>query len=208
MNLGPTIRWLSLIAWLLRHPEAAARRGLCDERLQEKLGWVAEYEQDIAVWQECLEVLSRSLTFINEQHLFRGAADGLQEAIGDSLEHAASQELARRLIDFVRESEQQLRPGERLPLSTEILESAFGLYKQLEGQHSKSGFTSLLACFPALLKPTTPEGVRAAFARTSAKDVTAWVQEHFGSTVPARRNAAYAEHQAATKSATIPHNVT
>ena len=85
----------------------------------------------------------------------------------------------------------------------EILESAFGRSKQLEGQHRKSGFTSLLACFPALLKPTTPDGVREAFARTSAKEVTAWGQEHFGSTVTARRNAA-AEHQAATKSATIP----
>ena len=86
----------------------------------------------------------------------------------------------------------------------EILESAFGRSKQLEGQHRKSGFTSLLACFPALLKPTTPDGVRAAFTRTSAKDVTAWVQEHFGSTVTARRKAASAEHQAATKSATLP----
>jgi hypothetical protein len=30
-------------------------------------------------------------------------------------------------------------------MSTEILESVFGLYKQLEGQQSRSGFTSLLA---------------------------------------------------------------
>ena len=92
-------------------------------------------------------------------------------------------------------------------MSTEILESVFGLYKQLERQHSKSGFTSLLACLPALLKPTTPEGVRDAFGRVSAKDVKTWVKKHFGSTVTSRRNAAYAEHKAALKSATVQHAI-
>ena len=126
----------------------------------------------------------------------------MRSVIGDSLEHATSREIARRLIEFVRDAEQHLHAGERLPLSTEILESAFGLYKQLEGQQSKSGFTSLLACFPALLKPATPDGVRDGFARVSAKEVKAWVKKHFGSTVTSRRNAAYAEHKSALTSAT------
>jgi hypothetical protein len=202
MNLASKIRWLTMLVWLLRNPAAAARSGISDERMQEKLGWVLQYEGDIEVWQECQDVVSRSLTFINEQYLFQGAADGLRVAIGDSLKHAQSKELARRLMEFVAEAEPQLRPGERLPMSTEILESAFGLYKQLEGQHSKSGFTSLLACFPALLKPATPAGIIDAFGRVSAKDVKAWVKQHFGSTVTSRRNAAYAEHKAALKSAT------
>ena len=126
----------------------------------------------------------------------------MRSVIGDSLEHATSREIAPRLIAFVRDAEQHLHAGERLPLSTEILESAFGLYKQLEGQQSKSGFTSLLACFPALLKPATPDGVRDGFARVSAKEVKAWVKKHFGSTVTSRRNAAYAEHKSALISAT------
>lgn len=141
MNLDSKIRWLTLIAWLLKHPDTQTREDISDERMQDKFGWVQNYEDDVAVWQECQDVVSRSLTFINEQFLFRGAADGLRIAIGDSLEHDKSKELARRLIDFVDDAEQPLRVGERLPMSTEILESVFGLYKQLEGQHSQSGFT-------------------------------------------------------------------
>ncbi len=93
--------------------------------------------------------------------------------IGDSLEHDQSKERAGRLIEFVHDAEGLLRDGERLPMSTQILESVFGLYKQLERQHSKSGFTRLLASLPALLKPTTPGSVREAFGRVSAKDVKA-----------------------------------
>ena len=123
--------------------------------------------------------------------------------IGSTRSAIQQTELAQRLIAFVAESEVLLREGERLPMSTEILESSFGLYKQLERQHSKSGFTSLLACLPALLKPTTPERVKAAFARTSAKDVKEWVKKHFPSTVTSRRRAAYAEYRAALKRATV-----
>jgi hypothetical protein len=208
MNLASTIRWMTMIAWLLKNPDATAREGIRDQRMQDKLGWVEDYADEIAVWQECQDVVSASLTFINEQYLFQGAADGLRSVIGDSLKHDKSQELAKRLIDFVHDAQQQLRAGERLPMSTGILESVFGLYKQLERQQSKSGFTSLLACLPALLKPATPDGVRDAFGRVSAKDVKAWVKKHFGSTVTSRRNAAYAEHKAALKSATIQHAAT
>lgn len=203
MNLASKIRWMTMIVWLLKTPDATAREGISDERMQDKLGWVEQYEDDIRVWQECQDIVSRSLTFINEQYLFKGASDGLRSVIGNSLRHDKSRELARRLIDFVHDAEPHLRVGERLPMSTEILESAFGLYKQLERQHSKSGFASLLACLPALLKPTTPAGVRDAFGRVSGKDVKAWVKERFGPTVTSRRNAAYAEHKAALKNATV-----
>ena len=44
------------------------------------------------------------------------------------------------LLKFVRQSESKLAEGQRLPMSTEILEASFGLFKQLECQHSKGGF--------------------------------------------------------------------
>jgi len=207
MNLSGTLAWLTMTLWLLRTPEAKSRVGIREERMQEKLGWVAEYGDEIAVWQECQDLVSAAVTFINEQGLFQGASRELRAVIGNKLEHGTSQELAQRLIAFVAESEKPLREGERLPMSTEILESSFGLYKQLERQHSKSGFTSLLACLPALLKPTTPERVKVAFARTSAEDVTAWTEKHFPSTVTSRRHAAHAEHQSALKRATAEAGV-
>lgn len=72
MNLASIIRWMAMIAWLLKNPDATARKGISDERMQDKLGWVAHYADDIVVWQECQDVVSTSLTFINEQYLFKG----------------------------------------------------------------------------------------------------------------------------------------
>ena len=203
MNLAATLRWAMMIVWLLKHPEAKGRQSVTSERMTDKLGWVASYAEDFAVWQECQEVVSASLTFINQQGLYRGASGDLRSAIGEPLVHATSKEVAARLTAFVAEAEAPLREGERLPMSTEILESSFGLFKQLEGQHSKGGFTSLLASFPALLKPTTPEAVSEAFARVSHKAVKKWVKENLGSTLTSRRQAAYVEYKNAIKRATL-----
>lgn len=201
-NLASTLRRLTRILWLLRNPDAKARAGISAERRPEKLGWVAEYAEEIAVWQECPEVVSASGTFLNKHGLFRGASAELRTVIGGQLKHSASRELAKRWMDFVAEPEKRLREGERLPMSTEIVESSLGLSKPLEGQPSKSGFTSWLACWPALLKPTTPAGVRRAFGRTSLKAVREGTSQHFSSTITSRRQAAYAEHKTALQRAT------
>ena len=137
------------------------------------------------------------VTFVNEQALFRGASDQLQSLLSSLEMCDASQTVADRLLEFLREHELKLQDGQRLPLSTEILESCFGLYKQLERQHSKGGFTSLLASFGAFLHPATPDSIREAFARISVKDMRTWVTKNLGSTVATKRQSAFAEFKKA-----------
>jgi hypothetical protein len=193
MNLAATLRWATLVLWLLLHPEARARRGLSTERLTAKLGWLGEFGAEVAMWNECQKLISVSVTFLNEQGLTSGTTARLRVQLAEHATQPTSRELATRLLAFVQESESRLPPSVRLPLSTEILESTFGLYKQLERQHSKGGFTSLLAAFPALLQPATPELIREAFARVSHKTLRQWIADNLGSTVAAKRLAAYQE---------------
>ena len=198
MNLAPTLAWAAAVLWLLDHPEAKSRAGLRPERLEEKLGWLRSFGTELAEWGECQQVINAGLTFINQQGLFRGAGVQLRAAMGTNLKHAASQQLVQRLVDFVTAAEGQLKEGERLPMSTEILESSFALYKQLERQHSKGGFTSLLASFGALLKPATDDSIRRAFSTVSVKDVRQWTRENLGVTLTSKRCATYKEFRSAT----------
>jgi hypothetical protein len=195
MNLASTLRWGAVTLWLLDHPEACGRRSISPERMEAKLGWLREYPPDVARWQACQRVVSTGVTFVNEQGLFRGAAARFQQLVAADLTCDASREVAARLTTFLRESEQTLTEGERLPLSTEILESSFARYKQLERQHSKGGFTGLLASFAALLRPATPERVREAFAGVSVKEARRWIKQHLPETLTAKRQAAYREYR-------------
>lgn len=199
MNLGATLDWAATVLWLLDHPQAEARKLVATERLEEKLGWLRSFAPQLAEWRECQQVIDAGVKFINEQGLFCGAGAQLRAAMSTNQMHAAGQQLAERLIDFVTASEVQLKEGERLPMSTEILESTFALYKQLERQHSKGGFTSLLAGFGALLKKATAETVTRAFTAVSVADVQQWIRKNLGSTLTSKRLATYKEFKSVTK---------
>ena len=138
-------------------------------------------------------MVSAAVTFVNEQGLFRGAADRLAEILASLTMCETSRTVAERLLEFLRDHELKLTDDQRLPLSTEILESCFGLFKQLERQHSKGGFTSLLAAFGALLKPATADSVRQDFARVSVTQLRTWVSDNLGTTLASKRQTAYAE---------------
>lgn len=204
MNLAATLKWADLALWVLNIPTTQARAGVTAERLESKLGWLRGYHADLREWRECQRIIATSLTFINTQGLSRGASDSLRKELGDVSSSAMSASLAESLLAFIQESEEKLREGERLWLSTEILESSFSLYKQLERQHSKGGFTSLLASFATLLKPTTPEQVTRAFDRVPVQRVKQWLAQQLGPTVPGRRKQAYAEHKRATCATIVP----
>lgn len=202
MNLSATLDWAAVILWLLDHSDATARTWFTAARLEEKLGWLRSFAADVAVWRECQQVVDAGVKFINQQGLFRGAGAQLRAAMGANWTHAASRQLAERLVAFVTAAEDQLKEGERLPMSTEILESTFALYKQLERQHSKGGFTSLLAGFGALLKEATPDTITRALTTTSNQDVREWVRDNLGDTLTSKRLATYREFRSATELAT------
>ena len=142
--------------------------------------------------------MQTSLSFINRQGVYRGAAAALELALNMTRkEHPAdchlSATMASELITFVRESELQLAEGDKAWLSTENLESLFGRYKRLEGQHSKGGFTSLIAAMPTLTIHWTADLVRASLSAVSVKQMNEWVSENLGTTLTSKRATAYKE---------------
>ena len=201
MNLSRIILWMTMMLWLLRNPKAKCLVGIDPVRFRLKFGWIENYSDQIPMWRSCQSVISTFVTFANEQYLHHGASVKLAAQIGD-LKYPEACELRDRLLKFILDSESALRPGERLPLSTQLLESLFGQFKQLEGQHSKSGFTGLVSCIPLLHSSPTPTSVRESFAKVSQKQVAEWVTAKVGRTLISKRRAAYAEHRMAIKLAT------
>jgi hypothetical protein len=193
MNLAPTLTWASTVLWHLDHPESRSRQGVTESRMMEKLGWLRDFAPSIQQWHVCQQVVATALTFTNEQGIFRGAANQFKKRVAQLKHNPMSQQLVDNVVELLRDYERKLRPREQLPMSTEILESSFSLYKQLEKQHSKSGFTSLLLTYPTLLRETTPEEVTASFARVRVADVNDWNEHNLPSTVASKRQLVYRE---------------
>ena len=93
---------------------------------------------------------------------------GLTVDVGPELEAALPQalgtigQLRERLIAFVVDESSKVRQGERVPGTTEVLESCFGKLKALEDGQSKSGFTGVVLSLGAIVSNWTSENVHKA----------------------------------------------
>lgn len=206
MNLGPTLAWARKALGALRDPPAwlgeSARR-----RMQEKLGALEEFEGAMAQWGQWQQVVDVAVELVGRQGLQAGTEGALGEALRGSLEgkpwEAGTGELCEQLVSFVGEQSGRAAPGERLPGSTEVLESLFGRYKELEKQQNKSGFTSLLCGFGALVTATQEavgqmiQPIRQALETSRTRDVFRWCGEKLGTTLNSLRRRAFASPRTA-----------
>jgi hypothetical protein len=198
MNLAPILRWARMVIHHLNNPDGEARKGITSDRMNEKLGWLLEYRDDLGAWSACQDVIDVALAFINREGLSHGTSERMRQRLQETMrtqpdQQEAPSRVAACLVQFVQQSEQKLEAGQRAWLSTEILESLFGQFKQLEGQHSKGGFTSLLAAFPALCCSLDPERVRRRMLQVPTTKLKQWVKDHLGQTMTGRRITAYRE---------------
>ena len=101
-----------------------------------------------------------------------------------------------------------MKPGERIPFTSEVIESAFGKYKTVERDQSKGGFTSLVLALAACVAERTQEVVHEALQKTRTIDVIAWIKTRLGETVGSKRRIAYQAARASLKDANKPESAT
>jgi len=196
MNLGELVRWGAATLALVDRPSAAVLRQVTVERLEAKLGWLRPYRAALAEWSQLLSVATIAEEFVRRHGLYVGAAWDLARRRPPGLVPGRARQLWHDLVKHVAQQAAQARPGERLPGSTEALESCFGKLKQLEKEHNRSGFTGLLLALGAVVSRTTAEMVQAALEYCPLKKVWRWCKEKLGQSVQSQRRQAYAREPA------------
>ena len=191
MNLGPLLRWARGTLFILKFHPSDVLEFCSAERLEEKFGWLRELESCIAQWSE-FELLLDSA--IDEVRCYGYGHDTPYRVALRLMPNVHSDEgrvLKDELLDFVAIESSTIRPGERLPGSSEVLESAFGKLKSMEGEHQKCGFTSLLLSLGVLVGRIDRDTVRKALTEIPIKRVDAWIAEKLGRTFHSKRQLAY-----------------
>jgi hypothetical protein len=188
MNLGPVLRWARLTLGILdRTPDTAPQR----PRLEEKIGWLKDYREALEAWLGYYETAQTAIRFVRRQGLYLGAAQELGTTWRPQANSVQTASLAEELQTFVAEQSQRLRPGERLPGSTEVLESCQGKWKALERQQATQGFTGLLLALPAMLRDWSEPQIFNALRRVPTRVVRDWCRRHLGVSITAQRRLAY-----------------
>jgi hypothetical protein len=206
MNLGELIGWGKKTLALLDDPGPEVLRHGSVERLNEKLGWLGQYRAALVGWSEMERTIDVAVDLVRTEGLSLGAGEALRGRLRELRVGAVAGELGRDLVEFVTAQSSRLGPGERLPGSSEVIESCFGKFKVLEREQSKGGFTGLLLALAACVSERTKEVVHEALRTSRTRQMRAWVKTKLGDTWGSKRRIAYQARQAVTapKSETKP----
>jgi hypothetical protein len=169
MNVGPVLR-------LLDNPAASMA-------VAERYGWLREYREALAGWTSEHEVVQAALLQVRQHGVGRESAAELEAAWTEIAWTPGAQDVAARLRARVRREGAQAAVGERLVGSTEVLESAFGKLKRVEGSYAGDGFTGLVLSLGALTGTWSEADVCQALEAVPKKKAEGWVERMLGKSV-------------------------
>ena len=153
------------------------------ELINNKLGWIKEFKDDILKYSRMIKASSCISNYIKHNGIHFGMYDQLQVKIFKLQYCQESLNFTSQLMDQVRNLELKLRIGERSLGVSDIIESVFGRFKNMEQQQSGSGFTQLLLALPAIIGENCSNTIKQAMMSVKNKDIKQWFEENIGDSV-------------------------
>lgn len=187
MNVDKLLKWGYDTLYLLEQKEKLVEMKYDFERVDEKLGWLRDYREKLNDWEPLFKTVQETANFVKTTGLYKNCDIILDKILCKYPDNSTAVRVREELISFVKEQSQNIKYGETLLGSSELIESAIGKFKSLEQNQSKSGFTSMLLAFPAFLSKTTPDVIRDALEQTPTKKIYKWFKDKIGKSVQSKR---------------------
>ena len=195
MNVDILIQWGGNILTFFERQQKEASSEFDPEQLEKKLGWIARFRELLEEWEELIQLITVTESFVRKQGLYRDSSLELGELLTILSRRERTKKVRAQLLAFVAEESLKAKPNERFLGSSEVIESVFGKLKRLEQDQAKSGFTGLLLGVSAMVSTTTGDVVQKALETVPTKAVLAWCTENIGQSVQAKRKEAFVSHE-------------
>jgi hypothetical protein len=204
MNVDTLVAWGRKVLAFLDEPQAAAHHGVSSEDLEEKLGWLRHYRDALQSWTEVMQVIEVTEHYVRTEGIHLRAVPELRAQLKALGGGPLSRRFRITLLASLRQQVRLCRPGERLPGSSEIVESVIGQYKHLQGERSPHGLTAMVLSIAANVGERTTALIRTGLEEVSNSALFEWCRTHLGRSVQSHRKAAFSRRLKGTKMATIP----
>ena len=187
MNVDSLVAWGKKAIGVLDQPPAADHEEVDAAMVEEKFGWLREYRQPLERWNRLMSVIETAEHHIRREGIQCGTAGELKLRLDAVASDESSRDLRDDLLAFLREQSRQVRPGERLLGSSEIVESVIGKYKRLQGERGHHGLTPMILSIGSIVGRKTVSALKTALEKLAIHDVLAWCGKHIGATVQSLR---------------------
>jgi len=149
--------------------------------LDEKLGWLCGYADEVRVWSYYQKVVKEAEKEIKGAGLSRTSWLHIKQRLaGGSKPEGKEKPFCREVLSFVRKEGAKVPARKKYLGSTDVLESLFGKYKELAGKAPCREMTANVLMIPLLVTTLTADLLRQALETVRGEDVERWLDEHLG----------------------------
>lgn len=188
LNLESHLDWATEMLQLVRTGATATlakQLGCTVEQskswLEEKLGWLREYQEDIRQWSYFQQVVKCAQTEIKQNGLRRSSQRRIRQALQPGKPKTQRESQFRRdVLRVVHKEASKVPAGEQLVGSSDLIESFFGKYKELAEHGPCREITANVLMIPLFATHLTAELLREALESVHEEDVHRWVEQQLG----------------------------
>ncbi|MCP4669964.1 MAG: hypothetical protein GY857_01545, partial [Desulfobacula sp.] len=156
--------------------------------IEEKLGWIRNYKELLEEWSSILTMVSITEQLIRKQGIRKDSHSSVKKELLKVPNNSKRIKVIRKeLLDFVELVSLKVVLQEKLLGSSEVIESLFGKFKEVEKEQSNSGFTGLVLILAAMVSTTSQDVLTKALESVPVKKVMDWCKKHIGETVQSKR---------------------
>jgi hypothetical protein len=198
MSVDRLVTWGNRLLQWLEKPRPIGRE-LTASRIAEKIGWLRDYREPLQQWTQAMQVIETVETLVRREGYHAGSEAELRDRLPAVEAGSLAARLRGDLLDFVKQQALLAPKCERLPGSSEVLESIIGKYKNLQGEHGQFGATSMLLAIGAFVGRLTLRCIQTALQTAQGTVLDEWCRTYLGSTIQSQRKQAFPTARSGTK---------
>jgi hypothetical protein len=187
LNIEIGIIWANKILIFL---DGNAKNDENAQEIEEKLGWIKQYRNNLLEYTELLRVAQIAKQLVRTRGIHISVSMEFQLMTNDIQSTDRVRKFIEEISAFLAIQGDKLSISQIAIGSSEILESLFGKLKRLEGDHVEGGFSSIVLGVLACLGTIDKQTVAHALDSSRNKNVQEWIQQNMGVTFLKQRRAA------------------
>ena len=195
MNLHTLIVWAQKVLFFVSNQNEIKAHGFEYKLVIDKLGWIIKFSCSIVAWKQILDITEKAESFVREKGLFKGAGQKFEESIEGLKLSGQANSIKEKLIKLIKIESEKAGQFETLLGSSEIIESVFGKFKNVEKEQNKSGITGLTLALPALIGKLTPNLIHDALIMVPTDMIYKWQKKYIGKSLQAQRKGLFTKRE-------------
>lgn len=174
--------------WCIKSLKYIERCTMKKDRVYICLKWLVPYKEFI----EELSDLHKNICRIEKELKHFGFSDKTKRTCVEIVKTLCSdsgKRFANGLLTYFEETKRLLPKTKRCLITSDIIESAFGKYKNYVSLNPMAGITNLTLCLAAFTSSLKPVEIKKVLENTKIDDIKKWTEKNIGKTLLQRRKA-------------------